>query len=86
MASWREGAIWKCLDHGDWIGVSGETLTTRTGGPTNKVESFTVLSKSLRPMPDKCHGLSKRETKYRKRHITFYQPLEDDRGNPRLPP
>ncbi len=62
-------AIWKCLDRGDWIGISGETFTTRTGEPTIKVESFTVLSKSLRPMPDKFHGLSDRETKYRKRHL-----------------
>ncbi|MFK7851290.1 MAG: lysine--tRNA ligase [Akkermansiaceae bacterium] len=64
-----QSAIWKCLDRGDWIGVSGETFTTRTGEPTIKVESFTVLSKSLRPMPDKFHGLSDRETKYRKRHL-----------------
>ena len=62
-------AIWKCLDRGDWVGVTGETFTTRTGEPTIKVESFTVLSKSLRPMPDKFHGLSDRETKYRKRHL-----------------
>lgn len=64
-----QAAIWKCLDRGDWIGISGETFTTRTGEPTIKVESFTVLSKSLRPMPDKFHGLADRETKYRKRHL-----------------
>lgn len=64
-----QAAIWKCLDRGDWIGVTGETFTTRTGEPTIKVESFTVLSKSLRPMPDKFHGLADRETKYRKRHL-----------------
>jgi len=62
-------AIWKCLERGDWIGISGETFTTQTGEPTIKVESFTVLSKCLRPMPDKFHGLSDRETKYRKRHL-----------------
>jgi lysyl-tRNA synthetase class 2 len=62
-------AAWKCLDRGDWIGVEGETFTTRTGEPTVKVESFTVLSKSLRPMPDKYHGLADREIKYRKRHL-----------------
>ena len=64
-----QAAIWKCLDRGDWIGVTGETFLTRTEEPTIKVESFTVLSKSLRPMPDKFHGLSDRETKYRKRHL-----------------
>jgi lysyl-tRNA synthetase, class II len=68
-------AIWKCLDRGDWIGIEGETFLTRTGEPTVKVESFTVLSKSLRPMPDKFHGLADRETKYRKRHL-------DLMGNP----
>ncbi|MBC7981420.1 MAG: lysine--tRNA ligase [Armatimonadetes bacterium] len=64
-----QAAIWKCLDRGDWIGVTGETFLTRTGEPTIKVETFTVLSKSLRPLPDKFHGLSDRETKYRKRHL-----------------
>ena len=62
-------AAWKCLDRGDWIGIEGETFMTRTEEPTVKVEKFTVLSKSLRPMPDKFHGLSDRETKYRKRHL-----------------
>ncbi len=68
-------AVWKCLDRGDWLGIEGETFLTRTGEPTVKVEHFTVLSKSLRPMPDKFHGLSDRETKYRKRHL-------DLMGNP----
>jgi lysyl-tRNA synthetase, class II len=62
-------AIWRCLDRGDWIGIEGETFLTKTGEPTVKVENFTVLSKSLRPMPDKFHGLADRETKYRKRHL-----------------
>lgn len=62
-------AIWKCLDRGDWVGIKGVTFTTRMGEPTVKVESLTVLSKSLRPMPDKWHGLVDRETKYRKRHL-----------------
>ena len=62
-------AAWQCLDRGDWIGVEGETFTTRTGEPTVKVTSFTVLSKALRPMPDKWHGVADRELKYRKRHL-----------------
>ena len=68
-------AAWKCLDRGDWIGIEGETFITRTGEPTVKVEDFTILSKSLRPMPDKWHGLADREVKYRKRHL-------DLMGNP----
>lgn len=71
----RQAAIWKCLDRGDWLGIEGETFITRTGEPTVKIERFTVLSKSLRPMPDKWHGLADREIKYRKRHL-------DLMGNP----
>ena len=64
-----EAAAWKCLDRGDWIGIEGETFLTKTGEPTIKLEKFTVLSKSLRPMPDKWHGVADREIKYRKRHL-----------------
>jgi len=62
-------AAYKLLDIGDWIGVEGETFTTGKGEPSVKVNQLTVLSKSLRPMPDKWHGISDRETKYRKRHL-----------------
>lgn len=62
-------AAYQLLDMGDWIGVEGETFTTGKGEPSVKVDKLTVLSKSLRPMPDKWHGLSDRETKYRKRHL-----------------
>jgi lysyl-tRNA synthetase class 2 len=71
----QDAAAWQCLDRGDWIGIEGETFLTRTGEPTVKTESFTVLSKSLRPMPDKWHGVADREIKYRKRHL-------DLMGNP----
>jgi lysyl-tRNA synthetase class 2 len=70
-----DAAAWACLDRGDWIGIEGETFLTRTGEPTVKVEAFTVLSKALRPMPDKWHGVADRELKYRKRHL-------DLMGNP----
>ena len=62
-------AAYKLLDLGDWIGVEGETFTTGKGEPSVKVEKLTVLSKSLRPMPDKWHGVADREIKYRKRHL-----------------
>ncbi len=71
----EKAAAWKCLDRGDWIGIEGETFLTKTGEPTVKVTDFTVLSKALRPMPDKWHGLADREIKYRKRHL-------DLMGNP----
>ncbi len=62
-------AAYQLLDMGDWIGIEGETFTTGKGEPSVKVNKLTVLSKSLRPMPDKWHGVSDRETKYRKRHL-----------------
>lgn len=61
--------IFKQLDLGDWIGVEGETFNTKVGEPTVKVKSFTVLSKSLRPLPDKYHGLTDKETRYRQRYL-----------------
>ena len=61
--------IFKQLDLGDWIGIEGETFKTKVGEPTIKVESFKVLSKSLRPLPDKYHGLSDKETRYRQRYL-----------------
>ena len=62
-------AAWKLMDMGDWVGVEGETFTTGKGEPSVQVAKLTVLSKALRPMPDKWHGVSDRETKYRKRHL-----------------
>ena len=62
-------ALWKLLERGDWIGVEGETFITRTGEPSVRVDSFTVLSKALRPMPDKFHGLADMELRYRRRHL-----------------
>lgn len=57
------------LDIGDIIGTGGELFKTRTGEPTLKVEAFTVLSKSLRPLPEKWHGLKDVETRYRQRYL-----------------
>ena len=62
-------ALWKLLERGDWIGVQGETFVTRTGEPTVRVDSFTLLSKALRPMPDKFHGLADQDMRYRRRHL-----------------
>lgn len=57
------------VDMGDWVGVEGKTFITRTGEPSVQVEKFTVLSKSLRPLPDKWHGLTDKEQKYRQRYL-----------------
>jgi lysyl-tRNA synthetase class 2 len=62
-------AVFDHLDIGDFIGVEGETFVTKTGEPSIKATSFTVLSKSLRPLPDKWHGLQDTEIKYRQRYL-----------------
>ena len=62
-------AIFDHLDIGDFIGVEGETFVTKTGEPSIKATSFTVLSKSLRPLPDKWHGVQDTEIKYRQRYL-----------------
>lgn len=59
----------ECIDLGDWVGVAGPTFLTKTQEPSIKVESLTVLSKALRPMPDKWHGVADREIKYRQRYL-----------------
>ena len=61
--------IFKLLDMGDFLGVQGEAFITKTGEPTLRVKTLDVLSKSLRPLPDKWHGLSDVETRYRQRYL-----------------
>ncbi len=57
------------LDIGDFIGAEGQMFTTRTGEKTLQVSDFTFLSKSLRPLPEKWHGLRDIELRYRKRYL-----------------
>lgn len=57
------------LDVGDFIGVTGPLFRTRTGELTVEVKSFTFLAKSLRPLPEKWHGLKDVETRYRQRYV-----------------
>ena len=61
--------IFGLLDLGDFIGVEGTCFTTKTGELTLKVSSFQVLSKSLRPLPEKWHGLQDIEARYRQRYL-----------------
>ncbi len=61
--------LFKDLDIGDIIGAAGTLLRTRTGEPTLAVTAFTLLTKSLQPLPEKWHGLSDTETRYRQRYI-----------------
>lgn len=57
------------LDIGDWIGVTGQMIRTRTGEVTVQASEFTVLCKSLRPLPEKWHGLVDTEIRYRQRYL-----------------
>jgi lysyl-tRNA synthetase, class II len=59
----------KLLDIGDFIQVHGFLFHTRTNERTLHVQTLTVLSKGLRPLPDKYHGLEDRDTRQRKRYL-----------------
>lgn len=57
------------LDLGDWVGARGIVLRTRRGELSVSPSEVTLLSKSLRPLPEKFHGLSDTETRYRQRYV-----------------
>ena len=57
------------LDVGDWLGVSGPVFKTRTGEITVEAHEWALLSKSLRPLPEKWHGLADVEIRYRQRYL-----------------
>ena len=56
------------FDLGDWVGVSGLVMTTRKGELSVKVDKAELLAKAVRPMPDKWHGLTDVDTRYRQRY------------------
>ena len=56
------------LDLGDWVGATGIVMTTRKGELSVKVDSVVLLSKAVRPLPDKWHGLTDTDTRYRQRY------------------
>jgi lysyl-tRNA synthetase, class II len=57
------------LDLGDFIGVEGTCFVTKSGEPTLKVHTFQLLAKTLRPLPEKWHGLQDIEARYRQRYL-----------------
>lgn len=59
----------KRLDPGDIIAASGHMFVTKTGEITLKMHAYTMLSKSLRPLPEKFHGLTDMEQRYRQRYL-----------------
>ena len=59
----------KLIDIGDFIGFEGELMVTRTGEKTIDIHSWCLLSKAIRPLPEKFHGLTDAEQKLRKRYL-----------------
>ena len=62
-------AAFKKLDVGDIIGVKGEVFRTKTGELSVRATELVLLAKSLRPLPEKFHGLTDTETRYRQRYV-----------------
>ncbi len=62
-------ALFKKLDIGDFIGVSGPLFKTRTGEWTVLANEFRLLSKAVRPLPEKFHGIKDPEKRYRQRYL-----------------
>lgn len=65
----NEWALFKLVDLGDILGIEGVVFKTHTGELTVRVVHFTMLSKSLRPLPEKWHGLTDKEQRYRQRYL-----------------
>ena len=57
---------------GDWLGVTGEVMTTRRGELSVKVSSWVLLAPARRPFPDKWHGLTDTDTRYRQRYVDLW--------------
>jgi lysyl-tRNA synthetase class 2 len=57
------------VDRGDWVGVEGKVMKTKLGELSVNISSFQVLAKALRPLPEKWHGLSDTDTRYRQRYV-----------------
>lgn len=69
MISEKEWQLFDLLDIGDIVGVSGRLFRTKTGELTVLLESLTFLCKSLRPLPEKWHGLQDIEIRFRERYL-----------------
>jgi lysyl-tRNA synthetase class 2 len=60
------------LSLGDWIGVTGQVMTTRRGELSVSVDSWVLLAEAKRPFPDKWHGISDPDTRYRQRYVDLW--------------
>ncbi len=71
--------LFKMADLGDIVGVKGQVFKTRVGELTIQVTDFQILTKSLRPLPDKWHGLKDIEQRYRQRYLDLIVNHESQR-------
>jgi lysyl-tRNA synthetase class 2 len=69
LLSEKASTVTEQLDLGDWIGVTGTLFRTKTNEFTVEVHDLSFLSKALRPLPEKWHGLTDVETRYRQRYV-----------------
>ena len=76
----REFADFRKYDIGDIIGVSGYAFKTKTGEISIHVQQVTLLSKSLRPLPEKFHGMTNTELRYRQRYVDLIMNPESKRN------
>ncbi len=74
-----EHEAFKHYDSGDILGAEGTLFKTKTGELSIKVSKLRLLTKSLRPLPDKFHGLSDQETRYRQRYVDLIMSEETRR-------
>ena len=71
--------LFDTVDLGDIVGISGTVFKTKVGELSIKVKEFTLLTKSLRPLPDKFHGLKDIEQRYRQRYLDLIMSEESKR-------
>jgi len=67
---------YELVDVGDWIGVEGPLFRTRTGEITVRADRLELLAKAIRPLPEKWHGLTDPETRFRQRYADLFVNLE----------
>jgi lysyl-tRNA synthetase class 2 len=72
VQSTPEFAAFTGLSLGDWIGVTGTVMTTRRGELSVKVESWDLLAEARRQFPDKWHGITDTDTRYRQRYVDLW--------------
>ena len=72
-------AVEALVDLGDWVGVTGEVITSRRGQLSVHVTGLEILAKALRPLPDRWYGLAEAETRYRQREVDLLANQESRR-------